>query len=65
MTLGAGCVIGDFAAVGELGGPGRVGPVVVGEGARVTAHATVDSGAVVPAGGKVGSYEGAGFAPDA
>ena len=34
LTLGADCVIGDFAAVGEIGVPGATGPVTVGERAR-------------------------------
>ena len=61
VTLGAGCVIGDFAAVGVLDAPGRIGPVVVGESARIAAHATVGSGATVPAGAVLGSYEGRGL----
>jgi carbonic anhydrase/acetyltransferase-like protein (isoleucine patch superfamily) len=63
LTLGAGCVIGDFAAVGVLAAPRRVGPVSVGDGARVAAHATVASGASLPAGGELGSYQGLDFAP--
>jgi acetyltransferase-like isoleucine patch superfamily enzyme len=56
VTLGAGCVVGDFAAVGVLGAPGRVGPVTVGDGARLAAHATVVSGDSVAAGGFVAGY---------
>jgi acetyltransferase-like isoleucine patch superfamily enzyme len=39
-----------------VGEPGEVGPVTVGERARIAAHATVASGATVAAGEVVPSY---------
>jgi acetyltransferase-like isoleucine patch superfamily enzyme len=65
VTLGAGCVIGDFAAVGVVPAPGKAGPVSIGPRARVAAHATVASGASLPAGAVLGSHQGCGFAPGA
>jgi acetyltransferase-like isoleucine patch superfamily enzyme len=65
VVLGAGCVVGDFAAIGIVPAPGSVGQVTVGERARVGAHATVASGASLPAGAVLGSYEGRGFPPGA
>ena len=56
LTLGAECVISDFAAVGVVDSPGEIGPVSVGERARVAAHATVASGASVAADASVTPY---------
>ncbi|MEA2133454.1 MAG: hypothetical protein QOC68_1363 [Solirubrobacteraceae bacterium] len=65
MEVGEDCTIGDFAAVGVPGAPGRRGPVTIGERSRIAAHATVDSGATLAPGSVLASYEGADFTPDA
>jgi acetyltransferase-like isoleucine patch superfamily enzyme len=65
MEVGADCTIGGFAGVGVPGAPGRSGPVTIGERSRIAAHATVESGATLPPGTVLASYEGAVFAPDA
>jgi acetyltransferase-like isoleucine patch superfamily enzyme len=59
MEVGADCAIGDFAGVGVPDGPGRSGPVTIGERSRIAAHATVASGATLPPGSVLASYEGA------
>jgi UDP-3-O-[3-hydroxymyristoyl] glucosamine N-acyltransferase len=65
VELGDGCYLGEGCRVEAVAGTVRVGPVSVGERARVAAHATVASGAAVPAAGAVGSYQGPDFTPDA
>jgi acetyltransferase-like isoleucine patch superfamily enzyme len=57
MEVGADCTIGGFAGVGVPAAPGRSGPVTIGEGARIAAHATVASGATVAPGAVLASYE--------
>jgi len=51
--------------VGVVPAPGEAGPVAIGERARIGAHATVASGASVPADAVLGSYQGCGFASGA
>ena len=63
MEVGEDCSIGDFAGVGVPGAPGRRGPVTIGARSRIAAHATVDSGATLPPGTVLASYEGVGFTP--
>ena len=65
MEVGEDCTIGDFAGVGVPGAPGRRGPVTIGARSRIAAHATVDSGAALPPGSVLASYEGVEFTPDA
>ena len=57
LEVGADCTIGGFAGVGVPAAPGRSGPVTIGERSRVAAHATVASGATVPPGTVLASYE--------
>ena len=59
LDVGADCTIGGFAGVGVPAAPGRTGPVTIGERSRIAAHATVASGAPLPPGSVLASYEGA------
>jgi acetyltransferase-like isoleucine patch superfamily enzyme len=59
MEVGADCTIGGFAGVGVPAEPGGAGPVTIGEGSRIAAHATVASGGTVPPGTVLGAYEAA------
>jgi acetyltransferase-like isoleucine patch superfamily enzyme len=65
LEVGEDCVIGPFAGVGVPPAPGSRGPVDIGARSRLAAHATVASGAAVPAGTVLASYQGLGFTPDA
>jgi len=68
VTVGAGAVVGEWAVLsdaapsgGDVEVPVRLQPVasrpiLVGEGARIGAHAALGSGARVAAGAAVGSY---------
>jgi acetyltransferase-like isoleucine patch superfamily enzyme len=57
MEVGEDCTIGGFAGVGVPAAPDRSGPVTIGAGSRIAAHATVASGATVPPGTVLASYE--------
>ena len=57
MEVGEDCTIGGFAGVGVPAAPDRSGPVTIGAGARIAAHATVASGATGPPGTVLASYE--------
>ena len=59
LEVGEDCTIGAFAGVGVPGAPGRRGPVSIGPRSRIAAHATVTSGATLPPGSTLASYEGA------
>ena len=61
--VGEDCTIGGFAGVGVPDAPGRAGPVRIGARSRIAAHATVASGATVPAETVLASY--AGVTPEA
>jgi len=58
MEVGEDCTIGGFAGVGVPAGPSRAGPVEIGARSRIAAHATVASGATLPPGSVLASYEG-------
>jgi len=59
MEVGADCTIGAFAGIGVPAEPGTAGPVTIGEGSRIAAHATVASGVSLPPGTVLASYEAA------
>ena len=68
VSVGAGAVVGDWAVVADIEPttddvelpvrlqPLRPRPVVVGEGARIGAHAALEAGAQIAPGAVVGSY---------
>ena len=68
VAVGAGAVVGEWAVLADAG-PGAAdvetplraqplsaAPIVVGEGARIGAHAALGAGARIAAGAAVGSY---------
>jgi acetyltransferase-like isoleucine patch superfamily enzyme len=65
MEVGEDCTIGGFAGVGVPDAPGRSGPVRIGARSRIAAHATVGSGATIPAGTVLASYAGVDLTPEA
>jgi acetyltransferase-like isoleucine patch superfamily enzyme len=68
VTVGAGAVVGEWAALSDVEPsaddvelpvrlqPLRPRPVVVGDGARIGAHAVLEAGARIAPGAVVGSY---------